>query len=570
MKKIFTFLVMLMLISINAQTIYSENFGSPSGTTNISAYTGWQNPSPPFEYTGTATLRTTSASSGYAGASGSGNVFFAAAGGNVFTISNINTSAYDPSLLRLDFGFVTSNSASLPFPTIVVEYSTDNGTTWSPLTVTANSNTSWNLKSGITGLPATSDLTLRFTGPASSGGMRIDDVKVYALCAGATFSAPVSSCDVSTLNLDKFTTTIPFAGGNTGLTYTITTSSTTVTIGGDSPTNTASGNIVITNAEEGKDYTVTIFNGTCATTIQVVAPSCKPINTLPVNEPFNYTAGTSLGEQQMWKNINSGDEIIVKSGSLSYSGITSTANSVEFSGAGFDTVLPFDKVTTGSLYTSFLVSVTDYSNVTTDLNGTYFAVMTDAASSNTTARIYIRNNGSQYQYGIGTGTAISTATWSPNLYNVGTVQYLTLAYNFDTNSLQLFENNTSTASLTVSPETAITEMGGFQLRQDGAAVTPTMTVDELRISSTMQVLSISEIMAAKSQYLKNTMVENELFFQTKGKASVKVFNANGQLVKSADITPTNAVVNVSNLPKGMYIVTTETAEEKVAQKFMKK
>jgi hypothetical protein len=70
--------------------------------------------------------------------------------------------------------------------------------------------------------------------------------------------------------------------------------------------------------------------------------------------------------------------------------------------------------------------------------------------------------------------------------------------------------------------------------------------------------------------LKNTVVENTLSFQTKGNATVKVYNANGQLVKSATISAQNANVDVASLPKGNYVVTAELNGEKVSQKVIKK
>ena len=44
------------------------------------------------------------------------------------------------------------------------------------------------------------------------------------------------------------------------------------------------------------------------------------------------------------------------------------------------------------------------------------------------------------------------------------------------------------------------------------------------------------------------MVDNTLSFQTKGNATVRVYNTNGQLVKRL-ISAQNANVNVANLPK---------------------
>ena len=83
-------------------------------------------------------------------------------------------------------------------------------------------------------------------------------------------------------------------------------------------------------------------------------------------------------------------------------------------------------------------------------------------------------------------------------------------------------------------------------------------------------LSVNDISKSKNIFLKNTMVDNILSFQTKGNASVKVYNTNGQLVKSATISAQNANVNVANLPKGNYVVTAESSGERVSQKVIKK
>ena len=92
MKKIYSLLLLLVAsYSSFGQTIYSENMGTPTATTAIAANV-FQNTAP-IVYTGTADVRATAVSSGYTGASGSGNVFFNAATDN-FQIDGINTSAF--------------------------------------------------------------------------------------------------------------------------------------------------------------------------------------------------------------------------------------------------------------------------------------------------------------------------------------------------------------------------------------------------------------------------------------------------------------------------------------------
>ena len=172
--------------------------------------------------------------------------------------------------------------------------------------------------------------------------MRVDDIKLAAVSASCTLAlgTPVVACVASTSALDNYTVTIPYTGGGNA-TYTVTT---TGTVTGDNPSTTAAGNIIITMNESSMGtFTVTVGSGpTCSFTFTFTSPdSCIGTNTLPVNEPFNYSVGTPLNFSQMWKNTSVGsDEILATSGNLTYTGITSTGNSVSFAGTGSDTLLP--------------------------------------------------------------------------------------------------------------------------------------------------------------------------------------------------------------------------------------
>lgn len=140
-------------------TIYSENMGTTAtGNPLITAFTGWQN-SAPILYTGTGDVRTTGASNGYTGASGSDCIFFAAAAGRTFIVSGINTSAANASNLQMTFGFASSQANK----NLSVETSVDGGTTWTPLATVSNANTAWALKTVTSGIPSSSTLSLRFT-----------------------------------------------------------------------------------------------------------------------------------------------------------------------------------------------------------------------------------------------------------------------------------------------------------------------------------------------------------------------------------------------------------------------
>lgn len=80
-------------------------------------------------------------------------------------------------------------------------------------------------------------------------------------------------------------------------------------------------------------------------------------------------------------------------------------------------------------------------------------------------------------------------------------------------------------------------------------------------------LAVSDVNAVKSTLVKSTLVDNEISFL--GKADVKVYNMEGKLVKSAQVSESQTL-NVSNLNKGSYIVTGIVNGKTVSEKIIKK
>ena len=550
MKKLYTLLLLIGSAVTFGQTFYSENMGTPGGTTLITAYTGWQNSSP-IIYTGSGDVRTSLASTGYTGASGSGNVFLTGTAGRFLQIDGIDSSAYAAGDIQLSFGYLTNNIGTQ----LVVEQSID-GTTWTPITFTQNANTSWNLVTIPGGqVPSSATLSLRFTQPATAQ-MRIDDIRLTNISASCVLalSAETVACVASTLSLDNYTVTIPYTGGGTA-SYTITTSG---TVSGDNPSSVAAGNIIVTFVEN-TAYSINITGGTCNYDVTGNSPECKPINTLPYNEPFPYTVGNSLNAEQKWTADNSGDNILVETGNLSYTGITSSGNSVSFIGTGAESRTPFTDTTSGTIYASFLASVTDLSGITVDLTNNYFALFTTNSGASTNARIWMRKNGTQYQYGL--GTAASPTDWDTTLYDANTTQYLVLGYDYTANSLSLFINPTIGASgvtptISVTMAAPLTSVGGFMLRQDAANTTPGMIVDELTIDTTPNfTLSSSSFNAIEGLTMyPNPLKGNTLFLTSAANAemSVQIFDLLGKEVTKANVI--NNTINVANLQAGVYVV----------------
>lgn len=81
-------------------------------------------------------------------------------------------------------------------------------------------------------------------------------------------------------------------------------------------------------------------------------------------------------------------------------------------------------------------------------------------------------------------------------------------------------------------------------------------------------LSLTNFTKEKTVFVKNTFVnDNTLSFANGGE--VKIFNQNGQVVKSAKIEA-NSTLDISSLSTGVYIVVGVVNGEKVSQKIIKK
>jgi hypothetical protein len=396
---------------------------------------------------------------------------------------------------------------------------------------------------------------------SATQNLTIDGIRVYSTWFGATpcalaLALETTTCDAITSNIDTYSASIPFTGGGTA-SYTLAASAGTV--GGDNPSTTAVGTITISNIPEGTNVTLSV-TGACTLSKTITSPECKVTNTLPVSEPFNYSLGTTLNTSQMWTNTSVGsDEITTVSGNLSYTGITSTGNSISLSGTGSDTRLPFTDTTSGELYASFLVSVTNVTGISTT-GSTYFAVLSNAANSFTVARIHLKTNGTTCQFGLSPTTATTDIVWSANTYALGTTQYLVLKYDFTNNVLVLVENptigGTGTAAATVTPTTPLTSLANFILRQDTATTTPAMTIDELKIDTTTNfTLSSSSFdnINGLTMY-PNPVSGGTLNFTSTANAamSVQIFDLLGKEVLKSNVV--NNTVNVAKLTAGVYVV----------------
>ena len=273
---------LLMAVAVSAQTVFIENMGTVSSNTAIATHDangGFQN-SAAYDFTGTGDVRTSTASSGYTGASGAGNVFLTSGTlPRTFIIAGINTA--DHTNLSLSFGAYKSANAP-DLTTLHVDYSTDDGTNWSPLTfpaqATGTGTTNWRLIT-ITGgtIPAVPDLWLRWSNTTADLQPRIDDITLsgtLSASCGLTLGAIGTTCDANTVGVDSYTLTIGYTGVQAGAT--VINNSGSGTVGGSDPTVNENGTIIISGITEGSAYSVTFDTPCEALTVSGASPECAP------------------------------------------------------------------------------------------------------------------------------------------------------------------------------------------------------------------------------------------------------------------------------------------------------
>ena len=225
---------------------------------------------------------------------------------------------------------------------------------------------------------------------------------------------------------------------------------------------------------------------------------------------------------------------------------------------------------------TFTLNVPSQTGLAGSNSGAEYFLMLSSQSGTSVSNFYGRlfiKKGSGAGYVLGISNSTSTAVYSTVELPVATDVSVKVAFSVS--------GTNSTSTLTINNETPITSTSGVAptvlksvvIRQAGSATAGTgnVSIDNLVVTTyPSSVLATTDVIKSKNISLKNTMVDNTLSFQTKGNATVRVYNTNGQLVKSATISAQNANVNVANLPKGNYVVTAELNGETVSQKILKK
>ena len=212
-------------------------------------------------------------------------------------------------------------------------------------------------------------------------------------------------------------------------------------------------------------------------------------------DPFDYSAGSSLGGQGGWVNANSGDEVTVASGNLSASGLaTSSGNMVTFGGAGYDPQRTFTAQNT-TLYYSFILRITDLGSLNTI--GGYFAGFGQNATT-FGATFWAKSDGEGgFQLGINQRTTVANTVWSASSQSVDSVILIVGSYVVNSGTANdradlwinpnasTFSGTAPAAHLSSTPGSSdLSSIDRFFIRQDSTSATPgTVFLDELRVGS---------------------------------------------------------------------------------------
>ena len=334
--------------------------------------------------------------------------------------------------------------------------------------------------------------------------------------------------------------------------------------------------------------------------------------TLPVYDGINYTVGTLAYDNINWWCLNTSpvNDINVSSGSLSYNGLLgSTANKLSISGDGDDIVIWFgDQPANTKIYYSFIFQVTDLTVISTGTSA-HFAGF---SNSYTTAgsfgcSIFIRKDATDpTKFNIGHSPRSSVVpVWNlsggvPVQYSINTPILIVAAYEIigtflsgtpnDKSSLWInpssatFEDvlpptATLTGDLTGTGINDINPLNTFYIRQDAPTNTPSIDIDEIRVGSTWAIVTPKEITTGTKELLNDKITAsvypnpvNDLLkvdIKSANINSIEIYNITGIRLLTKKIDQCTNNIDVSGLPKGVYLVSLKGAGVNYNRRFIK-
>ena len=343
------------------------------------------------------------------------------------------------------------------------------------------------------------------------------------------------------------------------------------------------------------------------------------LKTLPVYEPFNYpvsTATTASTDNKLvlinndlasgtgygpWSvaatvlpAVLSPDDMVLAAQPATWTSTvlpTPTGNALTFAGSGLDPQLLFAAPTSGSVYASCLLQVTNLNSITSGTSGTStdvppapeqvfsFAYADSAAGSTTsyTAAVYLKSSTltvGAFNIGINAAPAdtigVSDIVWSSTDsvltdFLINTPITLVIQYSYDDKISKLWINPTSTtepAATAATPARASSiAVDRVRLTQGANARTPFVTIDEIRVANNFSYvtggtdLKVSTVNVSKFSAYPNPVTNGKLYISSENAAEkqVAIYSILGQKVLETKTT-NNSEINVSKIAKGTYIL----------------
>lgn len=278
--------------------------------------------------------------------------------------------------------------------------------------------------------------------------------------------------------------------------------------------------------------------------------------TLPFTDTFSYPAG-NLHETAPWVVLgtpNAGGDHILLDGSK-----------VTFAGIGTDAQIMITSQTSGTVFYKFNLNVVSMAGVT-DANGGYLAGYATNATTFGGTLWTKRVDDNTFNLGIETRTATTTnTTWTSGTYTTGTNYTVVVAYTFgagasdDTTRLWVNPTGSDEASPLLTDThtgTDLASIESFFLRQDSVTETPSVEIDNLKVSNSFtDVLGNTKFNAiAGLKIFPNPVTDGKLFISSEAGTTktVAIYDALGKQVLNTTVE--NGFVNTSALNTGVYMV----------------
>lgn len=291
--------------------------------------------------------------------------------------------------------------------------------------------------------------------------------------------------------------------------------------------------------------------------------------------PFLGTG--SLAANGWTTHSGTADQLVITSGSLTYTGLTSQGGKTQLiAGNSEDVNLASAAPLTGTAYYSALINLpnTDGLALNTDTAGNYFLMFGGTAGTSVTAfqgRIYIKAGSTAGTFNLGVlnnsgGTA--TPTFSTTDYAAATTYFVVVKFDFASNTASLWVNpaiggteGAATVTNATGTTAAPTQIASVAIRQAGSASAGTgnIDIDEVRLGSTWAyvtsgTLKTNQNAIAGLKVYPNPVSNGKLYIETAANAerTVVIFDLLGK--KVLNTITSNSEINVASLNSGVYVV----------------